>query len=314
MLASSRTPSQRGSCLCLEAFLIEPQTFLLLWRCRGPPSKGCWSAKHVRCSCRESEQGANEGGHTESISHRYGFLNRAEAAPARRAGSHMVGDGGAAETAGGWEQHQTNSLTATEQVLSAAASAGVRRVIHVSSISVLRVPARGQKLSEATAIEVNSRTGGPYAWGKIESERLAVSRCAELGIELRVVRPSALVDYRHFDPPGLLGKRVGNIFVAVGMPGNELGVVDVVFSAQTLAWMIRHFEDAPSVLNLFEPQLPTKRELLARLRRTNPSARRTACRSFPRLSQGASLFPRGRSHEVGASRLHYGRRRVRAQA
>src|SRR5439155_3512461 len=61
LLASSRTPSQRGSCLCLEAFLIEPQTFLLLWRCRGPPSKGCWSAKHVRCSCRESEQGASEG-------------------------------------------------------------------------------------------------------------------------------------------------------------------------------------------------------------------------------------------------------------
>jgi hypothetical protein len=91
-----------------------------------------------------------------------------------------------------------------------------------------------------------------------------------LGLDLRIVRPSALVDYRHFDPPGLLGKRIGNIFVAVGMPGHQLGVVDVTFSAQTLAWMVRHFEDAPLVLNLFEPKLPTKRELLARLRSTNP--------------------------------------------
>jgi nucleoside-diphosphate-sugar epimerase len=176
----------------------------------------------------------------------------------------------AAETAGGWEQHEKNSVTATRQVLSAAASAGVKRLIHVSSISVLAVPRRGQRLSEDSPFEANSKTGGPYAWGKIESERLAVSRCMELGIELRVVRPSALVDYRSFDPPGLLGKRIGNIFVAVGMPGNELGVVDVVFSAQTLAWMVRNFEDAPRVLNLFEPHLPTKRELLARLRRTNP--------------------------------------------
>lgn len=176
----------------------------------------------------------------------------------------------AAETAGGWEQHEKNSVAATEQVLTAAASAGVKRVIHVSSISVLAVPARGQRLSEDSVLEANSRTGGPYAWGKIESERLAISRCRELGIELRVVRPSALVDYRHFDPPGLLGKRVGNIFVAVGMPGYELGIVDVVFSAQTLAWMVRHFEDAPDVLNLFEPELPTKRDLVARLRRTNP--------------------------------------------
>jgi predicted dehydrogenase/nucleoside-diphosphate-sugar epimerase len=176
----------------------------------------------------------------------------------------------AAETAGGWDQHERNSVTATANVLNAVASAGVRKVIHVSSISVLAVPARGERLSEDSAFEPNARTGGPYAWGKIESERLAVSRSPQLGIDLRVIRPSALVDYRHFDPPGLLGKRLGNIFVAVGMPSHRLGVVDVVFSAQTLAWMVRHFDEAPAVLNLFEPQLPAKRELVARLRRSNP--------------------------------------------
>jgi len=176
----------------------------------------------------------------------------------------------AAETAGRWEQHQKNSVNATEEVLRAAGSANVKRMIHVSSISVLAVPARGDRLTDDGALEARKRSGGPYAWGKIESERLAVTRCKELGIELRVVRPSALVDYRHFEPPGLLGKRIGNLFIAVGMPGHQLGVVDVIFSAQTLAWIVGHFGEAPAVLNLFEPQLPTKRELLARLRRTNP--------------------------------------------
>jgi predicted dehydrogenase/nucleoside-diphosphate-sugar epimerase len=176
----------------------------------------------------------------------------------------------AAETAGRWDQHQRNSVDATEQVVRAAAAAKVRRMIHVSSISVMAVPARGESLSESTPFEANSRTGGPNAWGKIESERLAVARCRELGIELRVVRPSALVDYRFFDPPGLLGRRLGNIFVAVGMPSHQLGVVDVVFSGQTLAWMVRNFDHAPSVLNLFEPELPTKQELVGRLRTMNP--------------------------------------------
>jgi nucleoside-diphosphate-sugar epimerase len=176
----------------------------------------------------------------------------------------------AAETAGGWEQHQKNSVSATEEVLRAAALANVKRVIHISSISVLAVPARGDRLTDDGPLETNSRSGGPYAWGKIESERLAVSRCKDLGLDLRIVRPSALVDYRRFDPPGLLGKRIGNIFVAVGMPGHQLGVADVVFSAQTIAWMIGHFDDAPPVLNLFEPELPTKRELLVRLRTSNP--------------------------------------------
>ena len=152
----------------------------------------------------------------------------------------------------------------------AAGAAGVKRMIHVSSISVLAVPARGDQLTDDGALEARSRSGGPNAWGKIESERIAASRCKELGIDLRIVRPSALIDYREFDPPGLLGRRVGNIFVAVGMPGHQLGVVDVVFSAKTIAWMVRHFEEAPRVLNLFEPKLPTKRELLVVLRRNNP--------------------------------------------
>jgi nucleoside-diphosphate-sugar epimerase len=176
----------------------------------------------------------------------------------------------AAETGGSWEQHQKNSIRATEEVLQAADAANVKRVIHISSISTLAVPTRGDPLTDEGRLETNSRSGGPYAWGKIESERLAVSRCKDLGIDIRIVRPSALVDYRHFDPPGLLGKRIGNVFVAVGMPGHLLGVVDVLFSAQTLAWMVRHFDEAPRVLNLFQPELPTKRELLARLRRANP--------------------------------------------
>jgi uncharacterized protein YbjT (DUF2867 family) len=176
----------------------------------------------------------------------------------------------AAETAGRWEQHQRNSVNATEEVMRAAGLAGVKRMIHVSSISVLAVPRRGESLTDEGAIEPRSRSGGPNAWGKIESERVAMTRSRELGIDLRIVRPAALIDYRKFDPPGLLGRRVGNIFVAVGMPGHKLGVVDVVFSAQTIAWITGHFAEAPLLLNLFEPDLPTKRDLLVRLRRDNP--------------------------------------------
>lgn len=197
----------------------------------------------------------------------------------------------AAETAGRWEQHQRNSIDATEHVIRAAAAAKVSRMIHVSSISVMAVPARGEPLSESTPFEANSRTGGPNAWGKIESERLAVTRCKELGIDLRVVRPSALIDYKYFDPPGLLGRRFGNTFVAVGMPGDKLGVVDVVFAGQTLAWVVTHFDQAPSLLNLFEPELPTKRELLAHLRKKNPDL--TIVWLYPPLLQSLSWFAVG---------------------
>lgn len=177
----------------------------------------------------------------------------------------------AAETAGRWEQHQRNTVDATENLLQAARSAGLQRIIHVSSISVLAVPRNGEKLSEKTPYEPNPRTGGPNAWGKIESEKRMEAGCREYGIDLRIVRPSAIIDYRNFDPPGLLGRRVGNIFVAAGMPGHKLGVVDVVFCGEAIAWMTRNFASAPRAINLFEPELPTKRELIAQLRKANPN-------------------------------------------
>jgi len=176
----------------------------------------------------------------------------------------------AAETAGRWDEHRKNSVIAAENLVSAAIEAGVKRIVHVSSISVLSVPRRGDALSESTHFEPDSRTGGPNAWGKIESERLIVSRSAGAGIEVRVLRPAAIIDHRRFDPPGLLGRRIGNFFVAVGAPWHRLGVVDVTFCAHTAAWAVRHFASCPEVLNVFDPDLPAKRALVSELRASNP--------------------------------------------
>jgi len=176
----------------------------------------------------------------------------------------------AAETAGGWEQHQANSLDATEQMIRASAAAGVKRFLHVSSLAVLASPRGGQPVSDDSPLEPNSRGLGPYVWGKLESEKIAVNLGAEHGVPVKVARPGALVDYTEFDPPGRLGKRLGPVFVAVGSPGHTLGVVDLGFTARTLAWMVANFSDAPAVVNVLDPVLPTKRDLVRRLKAANP--------------------------------------------
>ncbi len=115
-----------------------------------------------------------------------------------------------------------------------------------------------------------SRESGPYVWGKLESERLALRLGAELAIDVKIARPGAIVDYRDFDPPGRLGKRVGGLFVAVGSPSERLGVVGLEFCARAISWMVDHFDDAPAAINLLDPNLLEKRELIVRLRATNP--------------------------------------------
>jgi predicted dehydrogenase/nucleoside-diphosphate-sugar epimerase len=175
----------------------------------------------------------------------------------------------AAETAGGWDEHQRNSVDATEKLVRTAAEAGVRRFIQVSSLAVLARPARGA-IDEQTPLEPNSRGAGPYVWGKLESEQRAAALGRELGVDVKVVRPGAIVDYAAFDPPGRLGKRVGPFFVAVGSPGERLGVANLAFTSDVLAWMATHFDQAPATLNLLDPVLPAKRDLVRRLRQTDP--------------------------------------------
>jgi predicted dehydrogenase/nucleoside-diphosphate-sugar epimerase len=175
----------------------------------------------------------------------------------------------AAETVGGWEGHEKNSVAATEHLMRAAAASGVERLVHVSSLSVLASAQRGA-LSENTPLEPASRGRGPYVWGKVESEALVTRLGQEFGIEVKIVRPGAIVDPDRFEPPGLLGKRVGNLFVLIGSRQERLAVVDVGFAARTLAWMVERFEEAPDVLHLLAPDLPSKASLLEPLRRSNP--------------------------------------------
>lgn len=175
----------------------------------------------------------------------------------------------AAETAGGWEEHQRNSLDATEHLMRGSAAAGIKRLVHVSSLAVL-AQGDGRPIADTQPLEPNSKGSGPYVWGKLESERLAVRLGQELGISVKVIRPGALVDYRDFDPPGRLGKRVGNVFIAVGSSNDRLGVVDVSFAGRFFAWMIDAWDEVPTPLNLLDPVLPTKRALLDQLRSTNP--------------------------------------------
>ena len=177
----------------------------------------------------------------------------------------------AAETAGSWPEHQRNSIDATENILRAAAEAGVRRIIHVSSMAVIR-STRGPA-SESSPTEEDGRSRGPYVWGKLISERLAGDLADELGLELRIVRPGAIIDSADFDPPGRLGKRVGPLFVAVGSRNGRFGTVERAFAADVLAWMVSHFDEAPRLLHLIDADLPTRGEMVERMRETNPDLR-----------------------------------------
>ena len=174
----------------------------------------------------------------------------------------------AAETAGGFEAHERNTVGATRHVLRAMAAARVSRLVYVSTISVLRPPrSPWERQTEQTPIATGAKRLGPYTWGKCAAEELVATAHARGDIEARIIRPGALVDWSHIDMPGLLGRRLfGRWHLGLGRPGLPFAVCDVGQAGAAVAWSADRFPDAPPVVNLFDPAIRTRADLLRRFR------------------------------------------------
>src|SRR5262249_16217846 len=173
----------------------------------------------------------------------------------------------AAETAGDVAAHRRNTIDATRHLLWAMHEAGVRRLVLVSSLSVIRPPhTPWERQNEATPRPSSAARFGPYSWGKTEQEAPVEREAPGLGIVVRIVRPGALVDWSDPSLPGLLGRRLfGRWHLGLGRPHLPIAVCDVGRCADAIAWCATHFDEAPPVVNLFEPDLTTRAAFLERL-------------------------------------------------
>lgn len=178
----------------------------------------------------------------------------------------------AAETVGGWDAHQRNSIGATRALLDGMRASGIGRLVYVSSLAVIDSSAR-QPLSEASPLEGDGRRRGPYVWGKLEAERIAANAKETHGISVRVARPGPLIAAGAYEPPGKLGRAIAGSYVAVGSPRSTIPVCDVDMAGELLAWMATHFEDAPELINIVDAAPPTRRELVGLLRASRPGIR-----------------------------------------
>lgn len=88
------------------------------------------------------------------------------------------------------QQFYDVNVTATETLLQAAAAAGVRRVLLVSSIAAAGPTYRRRLRSEADAVEP---LPAPYQETKKMAEEAALRIAAETGMEVVIVRPAFLV-------------------------------------------------------------------------------------------------------------------------
>lgn len=170
----------------------------------------------------------------------------------------------AAATAGGFDAHGRDSVDATRQVLRAMSAAGVRRLVYVSSLSVLQPPRSvWERQDEATPLAASAERLGPYTWGKCAAEELVIAAQGRHEIVARIIRPAALFAWDDIEVPGLVGKRLfGHWHLGLGRPGLPFAACEVGTAAAAIAWIAAHFADAPPVVNLIDPAIDTRARLL----------------------------------------------------
>src|SRR6266513_4114120 len=167
-------------------------------------------------------------------------------------------------TAGGFDAHRRDSLEATRQVIRGMTAAGVRRLVYVSSLSVLEPPRSSrERQDEQTPLATRAERLGPYTWGKCAAEELVAAAHARHEIVARIVRPAALFDWEDIEVPGLVGKRLfGHWHLGLGRPGLPFAACEVGMAGAAIVWIAEHFGDAPPVVNLIDPAIDTRGRLL----------------------------------------------------
>jgi nucleoside-diphosphate-sugar epimerase len=174
----------------------------------------------------------------------------------------------AAETAGDFAAHERNTIAATRHLLRAMHDAGVTRLVLVSSLSVLRPPRTPwERQNEATPRPADPIAFGPYTWGKSRQEELVERDAPAFGIDVRIIRPGALVDADNPSLPGLMGRHLfGRWHLGLGRSRLPIAVCDVNRCASAIAWCATHFDAAPRVVNLFDPEVATRGAFVRQLR------------------------------------------------
>lgn len=177
----------------------------------------------------------------------------------------------AAETQGKKDAHERNTVRATRTLVDAMARAGVKKLVHISSIAILK-PRRpfAAALTESAPVDRDNLGRGPYVWAKAEAEAIVQELCAKHGISTRVIRLGALVDFEHFAAPGRLGREVGPLYVAMGSRGEALSLCDVRTASNVIRHYVEAFDQVPAMLNLVEAQQSTRGDLVKRLRAARP--------------------------------------------
>jgi nucleoside-diphosphate-sugar epimerase/predicted dehydrogenase len=199
----------------------------------------------------------------EGVEYARGDLGDPAAVDRAVQGAEIVFHVGAAMK-GGWLDHQGGTIEGTRNVLAASRKHGVRKLVHVSSLSVIDWAGAEAMtpVDETTALEPRSEERGSYTRAKLEAEKL-VSAEAASGLPAVIIRPGQIFGGKIPLMTGAVARRVGGRHLVLGDGEMQLPLVyiDDVVDALVLASASKLSKG--EIIQIVDPEPWTQNQVLA---------------------------------------------------
>jgi predicted dehydrogenase/nucleoside-diphosphate-sugar epimerase len=165
---------------------------------------------------------------------------------------------------GGWSEHECATVVGTRDVVESCRRHGVKKLVHVSSMSVYDWAGRdGGVLSESTPWEPRPEDRGHYTRAKLEAEKVVARGVAEQGLPAVVLRPGQIFGGKIPLVTPAVARRAGDRWVVLGDGGLRLPLVYVDDVVDAIVAALDGPLAGGEVVQLVDPHVLTQNEVLA---------------------------------------------------
>jgi predicted dehydrogenase/nucleoside-diphosphate-sugar epimerase len=227
-------------------------------------------------------------------------------------GAASVVHAGAAMT-GDWNRFYGATVVGTQNVIAAAERFGVRRVVHVSSLSVVDWAGSDGRsgIDESAPYEPCAELRGSYTRAKLESERLVVAAAQAGKINAVILRPGQIFGRRQPVLTAAVCRKVGPVNLVLGDGRLQLPLVYVDDVVAAIVKALEVEVANGTVVQLVDPARLTQNDVLRICKPGGATIRlpRPLVFALGRLSEVA-LGMLGRQSPLGVYRLRSGLARI----
>jgi nucleoside-diphosphate-sugar epimerase/predicted dehydrogenase len=179
-------------------------------------------------------------------------------------GVHTVIHVGAAMK-GGPIDHQCGTVLGTQNMLEAAKRHGVKRFVHISSLSVVdwAGSSEGQPVSEETPLEPRAEERGTYTQAKLAAERLVVASANAGEIPAVILRPGQIFGHGLPVVTGAVARRVAGHYLVLGDGEVTLPLVHIEDVVDAIVLAAKSDLSRGEILQIVDTDLLTQNQVLS---------------------------------------------------